>query len=198
MSFFDRGRPRDVPCARRAAPRSRSVVGLLVVVIGLVSFPVGLAGCAASPPAADGPSAHPGAASRLLRELIMPPGAAPLQPGAGLPTGFQSDEIDCPGMLERDAYWRVPTLSIRAAQAWFQQHAPSGMRVADGGSGGDRTGETMTDVDYAVTAGQVLPEGSRLVVESVPDGAGSVVRASAQVLGPNGCGSVPRFPVLHG
>lgn len=159
--------------------------GVLVGVLAVASM---LSGCGAR--VAIGGQAEE--AQQLLRGLRLPAGARPLDSTGGLPTSFQSDELGCEGLVQREQYWRLPHTSIDAAQTWFERHVPPGLRSAGGASGGDRSGETMTEVEYTVgrTAGGSL--GSRLVVMAVRDGAGSALRASAQIVPAEGCRSAHR------
>lgn len=175
-----------------AAPRWFGRGPLLLAVA--LACPIALAGCAGN--AASASRADP--AQQLLQRLALPTGTVPLDTSGGAPTSFQSDESGCMAS-EREAYWRVPGLSIDAAQQWFEQHVPGGLRGSGSGSGGGPDGETMTEVDYSVIGGSARPaDGSRLVVEAVADGAGSAIRASAQIAPAGGCGSAPHFGGLHG
>lgn len=143
--------------------KSRGRVAIRLRVSAMLVCPLVLAGCAAGAARTGGPAVTVVvAAQRLLREIVLPSGAAPLASRGGTPTGFQSDELGCAGMAEREQYWRLPTLSIAAAQAWFEQHVPKGLRVGGTGSGGDRSRATMTEVDYTVRSGATVSVGSRL------------------------------------
>jgi len=172
--------------------RRGSRLRMMAVLVG----PLVLAGCASNPAQPATGAAGVDLAKSLLHELVLPHGAGPLTMSGGVPTAFQSSDLGC-AVANREQYWQVPGLSISEAQAWFEQHPPAGLRVAGTGSGGDRSGETMTEVDYTVGSGQAIPQGSELVVEAVTEPNGSAVRASAQVVPATGCSSGSHFPPVH-
>jgi hypothetical protein len=116
-------------------------------------------------------------AEKLLDKVQVPPGSTPMSAPSSGPLRGPFSWPGSDNLIDVSRLWKTSG-SMESVLAYLQAHAPSGLTLSGGGSGGS---DATASLQYTGLAPGPLDQGAELLITAAPDSAGGVgIRADVQ------------------